>query len=442
MSAMIRKVLGIGLVAGWMLGLPGQPQEALPACTDRSDNEGLHWECSGEQLLGSLAHTLKLYAEHLTAVLRNPPRDIQLLLYDYKQEHSTMPISKSYRIYKEQLMLPTEEILNPWDFSFGGDGPIFFINRQSPETIYFLEAPKKDPDCEVDWWLYWSYLKSVVEVEHRWPPTVQETFAEDQPITQNIRQCCYLPEEQPIWKYLVVAFNSYIVEHPERYYDLNPIAQNRIFLLSERDMDAIDNGGNHWMIASELENYTPAGGRDMWDKIWHRGERGAEIIAPRYLTWEEQFENTKHVVGTTNLPSYTSEFPFEPYIKNNATLWRPQELGVELSPEFDFLKPWPFIDIPVQVELTEPLNPERLKADFPVRFAAPLEELRGQLEELGADPAILDIPSWRFEMPTEELPSGSYLVTVDGTLELTDPSQPASEVYFREIVTTLKPPEP
>ena len=160
------------------------------------------------------------------------------------------------------------------------------------------------------------------------------------------------------------------------------------------------------------------------------------------VTWEEWSDNSKFIIGTVNLPSYTSEFPFEPYIKNNATLWRPQELGTELNSEFDFLKPWPFIDIPVRMELTEPVSLEQLKAEFEAHFSAQLEGLRQQLEAFGADPSLLDVQNWRFEAPSGELPPGSYLVTVDGTLELTDPSQPASEVYFREIEISLQPFEP
>jgi len=434
---MIRRVLGIGLVAGWMLGLPGQPQGALPACTDRSDNEGLHWECSGEQLFGSLAHTLKLYAEHLTAVLRNPPKDIQLLLYNYKQEQSTMPISKSYRIYKEQLMLPTEEILNPWDFSFGGDGPIFFLNRKSPETIYFLEAPQKDPDCEVDWTPLMDAWEAASISEL--PRTLRQTFAEDAPQTQNILDCYYIPSECPMWNYIVWAYNADVYDVHHLYYvRLNRTARHRVFYLPERDMNVIVDDA-HWVLANALESRYDS---INYAKIFFSGIGRLADLASTDITYEDLFNNSKFIVGLVNQPRYNSIFPFEPYIKNNATLWRPQELGVELSPEFDFLKPWPFIDLPVWMELTEPLDPEQLKADFPARFAAPLEELQGQLETFGADPSILDVPSWRFERPSEELPAGSYLVTVDGTLELTDPSQPASEVYFREIVVTLEPMEP
>jgi len=136
------------------------------------------------------------------------------------------------------------------------------------------------------------------------------------------------------------------------------------------------------------------------------------------------------------------ESGFERYIKFYATLWRSKELGTELSPDFDFLKPWPFIDIPVWMELSEPVNLEQLKASFQAHFSAQLEGLRQQLETFGADPAILDVQNWRFEAPSGELPPGSYLVTVDGTLELTDPSQPASQVYFREVGIAITPTEP
>ncbi|MFQ6090840.1 MAG: hypothetical protein ACE5LD_05315, partial [Candidatus Bipolaricaulia bacterium] len=79
--------------------------------------------------------------------------------------------------------------------------------------------------------------------------------------------------EQPIWKYLVTLINSYIIDLLERYYDMNPTAQSRFFLLSERDMDVTDSEGNHWMVAFELENYTPVGGSSMWGKIWSVRER-------------------------------------------------------------------------------------------------------------------------------------------------------------------------
>lgn len=579
--------LGLVLLIGVVLlavGAQRQPEAtaALPACSEVASEEGLHWECSGEQLLGSLAQTLKLYAEHLTAVLRNPPRDIQLLLYDYKQEHSTMSISQSYRIYKEQFMLPTEEILNPWDLSPGGDGPIFFINRQSPETVYFLEAPKKDPDCEVDWWLFFERMRELLEVYYQ-DATPQAMFTPDSPITQNIQECYYLPSDIPIWKNIILIFNEYTVPYIDtRYHILNSMAQNRKKRLSDRDLDAVDENGEHWVEALAVETYLAS---PDWPRIFLEQYGGNNILTTGgpEMSYEYMYENFKFVVGVPNLPSYPSEFLFEQSIKNDATLkrpqelgvdlgsdydystqlayfdavadsntlryaaklisdaitedvkhdftayyasrgvqklmdateqaagsaetlqlacgdegrpapfspallspemlcspprplpppqvpsprlriapaqegqeesgferyikfyatlWRPQELGTELSPEFNFLKPWPFIDIPVQMELAEPFDPERLKAEFQARFAPQLEELRSQLEAFGTDPAILDVQNWRFEASSGELPAGSYLVTVDGTLELTDPSQPASQVYFREVGIAIAPTEP
>jgi hypothetical protein len=203
------RALGLVVLLGVLLSLSAlsEPIE-LPTCAHRSAPDGsLHWQCTGEQLLSELTRTLSMFAEHLTAVLRNPPRNIQLLLYDYKQENTTMLIGKAYRVYKEQLMLPTSEDLMPWDFSYAGLGPVFFIDRQSPETVYFLEDPKKDPDCEVDWWLYWSYLNEEWQVHKRWP-NIQQTFSETQPITQNIRECYYIPENSPygngLYYYLIL----------------------------------------------------------------------------------------------------------------------------------------------------------------------------------------------------------------------------------------------
>jgi len=235
----------------------------LPACSEIGSAEGLHWECSGEELLGSLVQTLKLYAEHLTAVLRNPPRDIQLLLYDYKQEHSTMPISQSYKIYKEQLMLPTEEILNPWDFSFGGDGPIFFINRNSPETVYFLEAPKKDPDCEVDWWLFFDRMRELVQ-EQRTSATPHRMFTPDSPITQNINECYYLPNDIPIWKNMILMVNKDSATYIDTRYELlNQMARNRKKRLSDRDLNVVDENGEHWVLAMAVETF-------LWSSDWER----------------------------------------------------------------------------------------------------------------------------------------------------------------------------
>ena len=348
-----------------------------------------------------------------------------------------MPISESYRIYKEQLMLPTEEILNPWDWGPGGDGPIFFINRRSPETIYFLEAPKKDPDCEVDWTPLMNAWEAAGISEL--PRALRQTFAEDAPQTQSILNCYYTPLELLIWKYIVWAHNSDLFPYHNEYYRMNSIARNRIKYLPERTLDVRDDAG-HWVIAYALETAFVSANFGKLFGGEYRGlgmlRRGADV------NYEEWFKNSKFIVGAVNLPTYTSEFPFEQYIKNNATLWRPHELETELSSEFDYLQPWPFLDIPVQVELAEPVDLSQLQADFPAHFPAQLEELYSQLEAFGADPSILDVQSWRFEVPSSELPPGSYLVTVDGTLELTDHSQPTSEAYLREIVVTLEPMEP
>jgi len=203
------KLIGLFTMRGALLSLSALAVPAgLPSCIHQEPTAGtLQWQCTGEGLLGRLASTLTLFAEHLTAVLHNPPKDIQLLLYNWKQRSLKLPINKAYRIYKEQLMLPTMEDFMPWDWSYVGLGPIFFIDSQSPETVYFLEAPKKDPDCEVDWWLYWGYLKEISQT--RWPPTVYETFAENQPITQNIEEYYYIPEVQPVWEY------------PRRFHDMS-----------------------------------------------------------------------------------------------------------------------------------------------------------------------------------------------------------------------------
>ena len=51
-----------GLLLGGLLSLGalGQSTEReLPACAALVGEEGLHWECSGEELLGSLVQTLK-----------------------------------------------------------------------------------------------------------------------------------------------------------------------------------------------------------------------------------------------------------------------------------------------------------------------------------------------------------------------------------------------
>jgi len=190
-------------------------------------------------------------------------------------------------------------------------------------------------------------------------------------------------------------------------------------------------------MAIALENYTPVGGYDMWRKIRGIAERGAGIIALRDVTWEEQYEMTGHIVAATNLPSYTSDFSFEPYIKNRATLWTPQELGADLGQEFNYLQPWPFIDIPVRVELTEAVDLTQVTAEFQNNYGAELERLRRELQDFGADSAVLEINNWQFS--TNELGPGSYAVTIDGPIGLTDPSQPASEAHFLGIEINLAP---
>ena len=160
-------------------------------------------------------------------------------------------------------------------------------------------------------------------------------------------------------------------------------------------------------------------------------------MTPQDVTWEEMYENTKTIVAATNLPSYTSDFSFEPYIKNRATLWRPQELGIGLGPDFDYLQPWPFIDIPVQVELSEAVDLTQLTSEFQNACGAELQRLRRELQDFGADPAVLDIGGWQFSGAKLEL--GSYAVTIDGLIGLTDPSQPASEAHFQEIGVALAP---
>jgi hypothetical protein len=410
------------------------------ACVNAPNAEHTGYFCDATQLAITLMKNASLYERVLKAAASNPPRDIQKLLYDYKQQQTTMPVSKSYRIYKEQLMMPTEEILNPWDWGPGGDGSIFFINRKSPETIYFLEAPKKDPDCEVDWWLYWGYLKSVVRYE-----SVVQVFADDKPITQNIRECYYLPSEQPVWKYLVTVENTVIFPHIERYHLMNLTARNRKFLLQERDMDLTDDEGNHWVVAYATENYTPLGGPDEWLRIFRESERGNDMMATiEDLTWEDMHENSKIIVGVINLPSYTSEFPFEQYIKNNATLWRPQELGVDLGSDYDYNTQLAYFDavadsstLMYAANLINDAFTDDFKQDFTEYYASRgLQQLIDSTEQAVGSAETLRLDAYTVTPASYD--SGIYSASVEGTLQLSDPSKPQTSITINNLQLNLE----
>lgn len=90
----------------------------------------------------------------------------------------------------------------------------------------------------------------------------------------------------------------------------------------------------------------------------------------------------------------------------------------------------------MEVELTGAVDWAGLIAEFQGRYGAELDRLRQELQDFGADPPVLEIGGWQFS--AAELAPGSYTITVDGTIGLTDPTQPASEAHFPEIRVGLR----
>ncbi|MFQ6033851.1 MAG: hypothetical protein ACE5KR_03200 [Candidatus Bipolaricaulia bacterium] len=88
------------------------------------------------------------------------------------------------------------------------------------------------------------------------------------------------------------------------------------------------------------------------------------------------------------------------------------------------------------MELTGAVDWAGLVAEFQSRYGAELDRLRQELQGFGADATVLDIANWQFS--ADALEPGGYTVTVDGTIGLTDPTRPASEVHFPEIRVGLR----